>query len=106
MKNDGITPRILNTPLNDLTEPEFIFRVLDEFQNCGWYGKADEVVALVGVNYSAKLRRESRCAFPGCTATYSLVQLKNCGRCNAVKYCGKECSKWDWKRHKKTCKAK
>jgi hypothetical protein len=50
MKNDGITPRILATPMNDLTEPEFIFRVLDEFQNCGWFGLGDEVVARVVTN--------------------------------------------------------
>ena len=39
----------LVTPMNALSRSEFVFRILDEFQNCGWYGKVDELVAYVGL---------------------------------------------------------
>mmetsp|Transcript_48393 Transcript_48393/g.94565 ORF Transcript_48393/g.94565 Transcript_48393/m.94565 type:complete len:963 (-) Transcript_48393:88-2976(-) len=31
-------------------------------------------------------------------------ELKRCGHCNIVAYCGRECQKKDWKEHKKICK--
>ncbi len=31
-------------------------------------------------------------------------EFKSCSRCQAMKYCGRECQKADWKVHKKVCK--
>lgn len=31
--------------------------------------------------------------------------MSRCVRCRQVKYCDRDCQKWDWKRHKKVCKA-
>jgi hypothetical protein len=30
--------------------------------------------------------------------------LRSCASCGVVSYCGKECQKADWKRHKERCK--
>ena len=42
-----------------------------------------------------------------CTMCYKKTEHKklfDCGRCRLVKYCGKECQKKHWKRHKNICK--
>ncbi len=39
-----------------------------------------------------------RCDGPG------KPKLLNCGGCQSVKYCSKDCQMADWKRHKRTCK--
>jgi hypothetical protein len=36
--------------LNNLTEGDFVFFVVDMMKNCGWYGQADRILELVGVN--------------------------------------------------------
>lgn len=30
-------------------------------------------------------------------------KFKKCARCKSTYYCGRECQKKDWKRHKKSC---
>jgi hypothetical protein len=40
-----------------------------------------------------------------CEVCHRLVKkLKHCERCNSTYYCGRECQKKDWNRHKKMCK--
>ncbi len=48
MKQDGITQRVIHTPLNELSKAEFIFRVIDEMCNCGWKAQAEYIISLVG----------------------------------------------------------
>ena len=48
MKKQGITERVLSTPLNELSKDEFIFRVVDEMVNCEWKAQADYIMSLVG----------------------------------------------------------
>ncbi len=36
--------------LSELTPGEFAFKVVDEMKSCGWYGQADRILELVGVN--------------------------------------------------------
>jgi hypothetical protein len=48
MKQQGITDRVLRTPLNELSKKEFVFRVVDEMVNCEWKAQADYIMSLVG----------------------------------------------------------
>ena len=48
MKQQGITDRVLRTPLNELSKEEFVFRVVDEMVNCAWKAQADYIMSLVG----------------------------------------------------------
>ena len=48
MKQQGITDRVLSTPLNELSKEEFVFRVVDEMVNCEWKAQADYIMSLVG----------------------------------------------------------
>jgi hypothetical protein len=51
---------------------------------------------------SAKgLQEYSVCAGPGCYKSGDA--LKVCGQCKTIFYCGSECQKKDWKRHKPHC---
>ncbi|KAG8972118.1 hypothetical protein FRC05_010286 [Tulasnella sp. 425] len=41
----------------------------------------------------------------GCNADASVEKtLQRCGSCKTAQYCGSDCQKVDWARHKKTCK--
>jgi hypothetical protein len=40
--------RIENTPINSLSEGDFVFMVVDMMKNCGWYGLADRILEFVG----------------------------------------------------------
>jgi hypothetical protein len=40
----------------------------------------------------------------GCQKETKAKALSNCSSCGKVRYCGKECQKADWKRHKERCK--
>ncbi|KAF7378239.1 MYND-type domain-containing protein [Mycena sanguinolenta] len=40
-----------------------------------------------------------------CLRVEENVQLSKCGGCRRVSYCGTECAKLDWERHKPMCKA-
>ena len=48
MKKQGITERVLSTPLNELSKEEFVFRVVDEMVNCEWKAQAEYIISLVG----------------------------------------------------------
>lgn len=39
-----------------------------------------------------------------CAQCNKLVKVKKCGKCKTIRYCGKECQKADYDRHKKICK--
>lgn len=49
------------------------------------------------ISSNASLRFKGECA------TCKKEALKRCARCKLVYYCGKECSKKDWPRHRKDC---
>ena len=42
--------RISQSALNNLTEGDFVFMVVDMMKNSGWYGQADRILELVGVS--------------------------------------------------------
>ena len=46
--------------------------------------------------------RKNKCYY--CQKNGKNIHLQRCSRCNAIKYCGKECQTADWVRHKKECK--
>lgn len=48
MKQQGMTEKVLATPLNELSKEEFAFRVVDEMLNCAWKAQADYIMSLVG----------------------------------------------------------
>ena len=48
MKRQGMTEKVLTTPLNELSKEEFAFRVVDEMVNCEWKAQADYIMSLVG----------------------------------------------------------
>ena len=50
MKRNGMTEYVARTPLNDLTQPQFVFMVLDMMKNCAMEPLADEIMSYVGVN--------------------------------------------------------
>jgi hypothetical protein len=40
----------------------------------------------------------------GCLEEKESKVLGSCASCGVVRYCGRECQKEDWKRHKENCK--
>jgi hypothetical protein len=48
MKKNGMTDKVLSTPLNELSKHEFVYRVLDEMMSCAWEPKAEFIVSLIG----------------------------------------------------------
>ena len=40
--------------MNNLTAGDFVFMVVDMMKNSGWYGQADRILELVGVNVALK----------------------------------------------------
>lgn len=48
MKQQGMTEKVLTTPLNELSKEEFAFRVVDEMVNCEWKAQAEYIMSLVG----------------------------------------------------------
>ena len=48
--NEAARIRISQSSLNDLTEGDFVFMVVDMMKNSGWYGQADYILEFVGVN--------------------------------------------------------
>ena len=46
------------------------------------------------------------CDHCGLTAEQASVSLKDCGKCYAVRYCGKQCQLAAWPGHKEACKAR
>ena len=50
MKRNGMTAYVARTPLNDLTQPQFVFMVLDMMKNCMMHALAERIMSYVGVN--------------------------------------------------------
>jgi hypothetical protein len=48
MKQEGLTKKVLETPLNELSKEEFVFRVVDEMVSCEWKAQAEYIMSLVG----------------------------------------------------------
>jgi hypothetical protein len=48
MKKNGMTDKVLSTPLNELSQSEFAYRVLDEMMSCAWEPQAEYIVSLIG----------------------------------------------------------
>jgi DNA-binding HxlR family transcriptional regulator len=48
MKKQGMTDKVLSTPLNELSKEDFVFRVVDEMVNCEWKEQAEYIMSLVG----------------------------------------------------------
>jgi hypothetical protein len=48
--------------------------------------------------------KEGRCKYDMCYSAVPDAELMDCGACHLVKYCGKECQRSDWSRHKELCK--
>jgi len=51
---------------------------------------------------SSPTHAQNRCGH--CQKEKPPSQLSSCGRCKNIRYCGSECQRADWKRHKKSCK--
>ena len=47
MKRNGMTEYVARTPLNDLTQPQFVFMVLDMMKNCAMEPLAEELMSYV-----------------------------------------------------------
>jgi hypothetical protein len=52
---------------------------------------------------SAVRTTHQTCACCGITAKAAGSSLLRCSRCQLIKYCGLECQKKDWKKHKRRC---
>ena len=50
MKRNGMTEYVARTPLNDLTQPQFVFMVLDMMKNCAMQPLAEQTMSYVGAN--------------------------------------------------------
>ena len=50
MKQNGMTEYVARTPLNDLTQPQFVFMVLDMMKNCAMQPLAERIISYVGTN--------------------------------------------------------
>ena len=50
MKRNGMTEYVSRTPLNDLTQPQFVFMVLDMMKNCAMQPLAELILSYVGTN--------------------------------------------------------
>ena len=48
MKQNGMTKKVLATPINELSKSEFVYRVLDEMMSCAWEPQAEYIVSLIG----------------------------------------------------------
>ena len=51
-----------------------------------------------------KVVREATDSFSLCSMCLSNVGKRTCTACKAVRYCGRDCQKKQWKYHKKYCK--
>ncbi len=52
--------RISNTAMNDLSEGDFVFMVVDMMKNSGWYGQADRILEFVGLNVGLKIKETAK----------------------------------------------
>jgi hypothetical protein len=52
--------RISNTAMNDLSEGDFVFMVVDMMKNSGWYGQADRILEFVGLNVGLKIKETTK----------------------------------------------
>ena len=50
MKRNGMTEYVARTPLNDLTQPQFVFMVLDMMKNCAMQPLVELILSYVGTN--------------------------------------------------------
>lgn len=48
MQKNGMTKKVLATPINELSKSEFVYRVLDEMMCCAWEPQAEYIVSLIG----------------------------------------------------------
>jgi hypothetical protein len=48
MKKNGMTDKVLSKSLNELSQSEFAYRVLDEMMSCAWEPQAEYIVSLIG----------------------------------------------------------
>ena len=48
MKRNGMTKKVLVTPINELSKSEFVYRVLDEMMCCAWKPQAEYIISLIG----------------------------------------------------------
>ena len=56
MKRNGMTQYVARTPLNDLTQPQFVFMVLDMMKNCMMHALAERILSYVGVNVGLPIK--------------------------------------------------
>ena len=61
MKNDGMYDNIVETPINELPKPLFVFKVIEMMTSCGMKLLADELISYVGFGDKSTLLRVDSC---------------------------------------------
>ena len=66
-------------------------------------GKIPDPVGLINTHIVNDQLAERQCAACGIWQTHSSKKLERCSKCLLVYYCGKECQRKDWRKHKGGC---
>ena len=73
-----------------------MFRVSVEFPDGTSYSLKQSALAAAPPEKKKKTKACWACGKAG-------VETKKCSGCEVARYCSRECSKRDWKEHRKTC---
>ena len=98
-----------NTYVESLDNGTYLLKIRSKTNPSFWKRSASKSSGVPTYKLMNKERRNWVCNWEGCETAMTpdiVRKLKQCGACQTVAYCSRECQKSDWKEHKKVCVGK